>query len=106
MKQIEKYRVTAPVIVIGTEEIAAKYMKKVALKKKAGTYLLFGDECDAGMLDELLAIRNFCAKNNDLYKVYFTLKEGGIGIDYPSTPTINKAGGNVVIICITPISYS
>lgn len=71
------------------------------------TYLLFGDHCDAALLDELLATQNFCATNGDgIHKVYFTLKEGGVGIDYPSTDAINKSGGNVVIICIKLTSYS
>ena len=54
MKEIEKYRANAPVIVIGSEELATKYMNKVALKKKAGTHLLFGEHCNAAELDQFL----------------------------------------------------
>jgi hypothetical protein len=54
LKEVEKYRVNAPVIVIGTEELATKYMAKVAQKKRAGTHLLFGEYCNAAELDQLL----------------------------------------------------
>lgn len=106
MKEIEKYRANAPVIVIGSEELAVKYMKKVAQKKKSGTHLLFGEHCNAAELDQLLTTQNFCATNGGYYKVHFVLKEGGVGIDYPSTAAINNGGGNVVIICIKPTTYS
>ena len=106
LKEVEKYRANAPVIVIGTEELATKYMAKVAQKKKAGTHLLFGEHCNAAELDQLLATQNFCATNSDHHKVHFVLKEGGVGIDYPSTVAINDVGGNVVIICIKPTTYS
>jgi hypothetical protein len=106
LKEIEKYRVNAPVIVIGTEELATKYMSKVALRKKAGTHLLFGEHCTAAELDQLLTTQIFCAATGGHHKVHFVLKEKGVGIDYPSTPAINNAGGNVLIICIKPTSYS
>jgi hypothetical protein len=106
VKEVEKFRVDAPVTVIGSEELAKEYMNKVAQKKKAGTYLLFGEHCNAAELDQFLAAQNFCAKNGSYHKVHFVLKEGGIGIDYPSTVAINNAGGNVIIICIKPTTYS
>ena len=60
MKEVEKYRVDAPVI--GSEELATKYMNKVAQKKKADTHLIFGEHCNAAELDQFLATQNFCAK--------------------------------------------
>lgn len=96
----------APVIVIASEAIAAMYMNKTAQKKKIETHLLFGDHCDSALFDELLTAQNFCVIANGVHKVYFTLMEGGVGIDYPTTDAINKTGGNVVIICIKPTSYS
>lgn len=51
LKEVEKYRINAPVIIIGTEELATKYMNKVAQKKKAGTHLLFGEDCNSAELD-------------------------------------------------------
>ena len=56
LKEAEKYRVNAPVIVIGSEELATKYINKVALKRKAGTHLLFGEHCNPAELDQLLTI--------------------------------------------------
>ena len=106
-KKVEKHRVNAPIVAIGSEGLATMYMNKVAQKKRTDTTLLFGDQCDAALLDELLTAQNFCAANGDgFHKVYFTLKEGGVGIDYPSTDAINKSGGNIVIVCIKPTSYS
>jgi hypothetical protein len=54
VKEVEKYRVDAPVTVIGSEELANKYMNKVAQKKKVDTYLLFGEHCNAAELDQFL----------------------------------------------------
>lgn len=54
LKEVEKYRINAPVIVIGTEELATKYMNKVAQKKKVGVHLLFGGHCNAAELDQFL----------------------------------------------------
>ena len=52
---MEKHRVGAPVIVIGSEALAAMYMTKVAQKKREDTILLFGEHCNAAKLDQLLA---------------------------------------------------
>ena len=54
LKEVEKFRMNAPVIIIGTEELATKYMARVAQKKKADTHLLFSEHCNAAELDQLL----------------------------------------------------
>ncbi len=82
------------------------YMRITAVKKKKNIFLLFGENCDQANLDQLLTTQNFCSTIEGLYGVYFVLKEGGVGIDYPTTEAINALGGNAVIVCMVPTTYS
>lgn len=50
-KEVEKYWVNAPVIALVSEQLASSYMNMIAQKKKANTILLFGEHCDAALLD-------------------------------------------------------